>query len=246
MANERLRAALLECGLTPYKLGDEVGVDHKTVERWIAGRIPYRKHRYIVSTRLGVDESYLWPGALPKEQITSASQGEILTIYPHRWDAPRETWKRLFSSAQQEIGVLVYAALFLAEDTGFQEILSQKARAGVRVRVLLGDPESPEVAQRGADEGIGEAVAVKIRNVLALYRSLRQVEGMEFRFHSTPLYNSIYRADDELLVNTHILGMPATRAPLWHLRKVAGGEMVSMYLESFEQVWDTGTPIPDE
>ena len=119
MPNERLRAALLESGLTPYSLGDELGVDHKTVERWIAGRIPYRKHRYIVSTRLGVDESYLWPGALPKEQVTSASQGEILTIYPHRWDAPRETWKRLFSSAQQEIGVLVYAALFLASRSSF-------------------------------------------------------------------------------------------------------------------------------
>jgi hypothetical protein len=33
---------------------------------------------------------------------------------------------------------------------------------------------------------------------------------------------------------------------LWHLRKVAGGEIVSMYLESFERVWDTSTPVPDE
>ena len=88
MPNERLRAALLESGLTPYTLGDELGVDHKTVERWIAGRTPYRRHRYVVATRLGVDEVYLWPGALPKDQVTSASQGEILAIHPHRWDVP--------------------------------------------------------------------------------------------------------------------------------------------------------------
>jgi transcriptional regulator with XRE-family HTH domain len=246
MPNERLRAALLERGLTPSALGDEIGVDPKTVERWIAGRTPYRKHRYVVAARLETDEVYLWPDALSREQVTAASESEILNIYPHRWDAPRETWKRLFSAANQEIGILVYAALYLAEDSGVQEILAQKARAGVRVRILLGDPDSPEVAQRGADEGIDEAVAVKIRNVLVLYRALRRVEGTEFRFHRTPLYNSIYRADDELLVNTHIQGMPATRAPLWHLRRVAGGELVSMYLESFERVWDTGVPIPDE
>ena len=33
-------------------LGDEVGVDHKTVERWIGGRAPYRKHRYTVAKTL--------------------------------------------------------------------------------------------------------------------------------------------------------------------------------------------------
>ncbi|MGH4015940.1 MAG: hypothetical protein ACRDSL_18870 [Pseudonocardiaceae bacterium] len=29
---------------------------------------------------------------------------------------------------------------------------------------------------------------------------------MQFRLHSTVLYNSIYRADDELLVNPHVHG----------------------------------------
>ncbi len=37
MPNERLRAALLERGLTPAALGEEIGVDQKTVERWIVG-----------------------------------------------------------------------------------------------------------------------------------------------------------------------------------------------------------------
>jgi hypothetical protein len=31
MPNERLRAALLEHGVTPALLGEEIGVDHKTV-----------------------------------------------------------------------------------------------------------------------------------------------------------------------------------------------------------------------
>jgi hypothetical protein len=77
-----------------------------------------------------------------------------------------------------------------------------------------------------------------------LYRSLNGTEGVEFRFHSTILYNSIYRGDDQLLVNTHIYGLTAARAPVWHLRKIAGGEITAIYLDSFERVWDTAVPMP--
>jgi hypothetical protein len=245
MPNERLRAALLERGLTPVVLGEEVGVDHKTVERWLSGRVPYRRHRYAVAARLQLDETYLWPDALSREQVAVASDSEVLAIYPHRSDVPRDVWERLFAPAERDIGVLVYSGLALAEDTGVQKILAERARAGVRVRVLLGDPDSPQVAERGKDEGVGDAMAARIRNVLVLYQALRATEGVEFRFHRTVLYNSIYRGDEQLLVNTHIYGMPASRAPLWHLRKVAGGEIASTYLESFERVWDTAVPVPE-
>jgi hypothetical protein len=90
------------------------------------------------------------------------------------------------------------------------------------VRILLGDPDSQVVADRGDDEGIGDTVPAKVRNALALYRPLRQVEGVEFRLHRTVLYNSIYRADDQVLVNTHVFGLAAAQAPAWHLRKLPG------------------------
>ena len=246
MPNERLRAALLEHGITPATIGGELGGDHKTVERWLAGRLPYRKYRYALAARLGLDEVYLWPDALPREVVGAASEAEILAVYPHRWQAPADAWRRLFTAAEREIGILVYAGMFLAEDAGAKKILADKARAGVRVRVLLGDPGSPQVAERGADEGIDEAVAAKIRNVLVLYRQLRGIEGAEFRFHQTILYNSIYRGDDQLLVNTHIYGVAAAHAPVWHLRRVAGGEIAATYLESFERVWDSAVPVPGE
>jgi len=244
MPNERLRATLLERGLTPAALGDELGVDPKTVERWISGRTPYRKHRFAVAARLGVDERYLWPGALSKEQVAAASDSEVLAIYPHRSDVPREAWERLFKAAERDISVLVYSGLFLAEDPVLQKVLAERARAGVRVRILLGDPDSPQVAERGADEGVDGMMAAKIHNVLVLSRALRGIDSTEFRFHRTILYNSIYRGDDHLLVNTHIYGVPAAGAPVWHLRKVAGGEIASTYLESFERVWDSAVPVP--
>jgi len=245
MPNERLRAALLERGMTPATLAAALDVDPKTVERWVTtGRPPYRRHRYAVAALLGADEAFLWPDALSREQVASASESEILTVYPHRWAVPRDVWGRLFTGAEREVGVLVYGGFFLAEDAGMLRLFAEKARTGVRVRVLLGDPDSAEVARRGAEEGIDEAMAAKIRNVLVLYRPLREVPGVEVRLHATVLYNSIYRADDQLLVNTHVYGAHAANAPVLHLRRVAGGDMVSTYLDSFENVWQTATPAP--
>ena len=66
---------------------------------------------------------------------------------------------------------------------------------------------------------------------------------MEIRQHSTVLYNSIYRADDQLLVNTHVYGTPASHAPVLHLRQIAGGTLVGTYLESFERVWSESRPL---
>ncbi|MEV5751686.1 XRE family transcriptional regulator [Actinoallomurus sp. NPDC052308] len=247
MTNERLRAALLERGMTVASLAEAIGVDEKTIERWISqGRTPYRRHRYAAATHLGVDETYLWPDAISREQVATASESEIVNVYPHRWAMPRDIWGRLFSQAEREIDILVYVGLFLAEDTGVQRLFAEKARAGVRFRVLLGQPDCPAVALRGEEEGIGDAISAKVRNAIVLYKPLRQLDGVEFRLHDTVLYNSIYRADDDLLVNTHVYGNVASNAPVLHLRSVAGGDMVTTYRESFERIWDDAKPLAAE
>jgi hypothetical protein len=178
--------------------------------------------------------------------VTAASASEVIAVYPRRSEVPRDAWRRFFESADEEIGVLVYAGLFLAEDTSLHRIIRKKAKAGTRVRFLLGDRNDPHIAERGEQEGIGDAIAAKIGNAVALYGPLREAEGVEFRMHRTVLYNSIYRADDQLLVNSHVYGLIASHAPVWHLRKVAGGEFASIYLESFERVWDTAVPLSED
>jgi transcriptional regulator with XRE-family HTH domain len=243
MPNDRLRTAMLERGVTLIDLAAALGVDPKTVERWINGRLPYRRHRYAVAAHLTADEAYLWPDALSRDQVANASESEIINVYPHRWTVPSDLWRNFFDTAESDIGVLVYSGLFLAEDAGVQRVFRQKAAAGVPVRILLGDPDSENVSQRGIDEGIDESMSARIRNAIALYRSLRNVDRIEFRLHTTVLYNSIYQADDQVLVNTHIYNFPASQAPVLHLRRVAGGDMVTTYLESFDRVWDHATPL---
>jgi hypothetical protein len=69
------------------------------------------------------------------------------------------------------------------------------------------------------------------------------VEGVAVRFHSTTPYNSIYRFDNEMLVNTHAYGFPSTHAPVLHLRRLSSGELFDTYADSFDRVWSGGTPV---
>jgi hypothetical protein len=138
----------------------------------------------------------------------------------------------LFASAEQEIGILAYAARFLAEDHGILGTLAEMARTGVRIRILLGDPEGSQVAERGAGEGIGDAIAAKARNAIALYQPLAKIEDVEIRLHNTTLYASIYRADDDFLINAHAYGVSASHAPVILARHNAPADFAETYLES--------------
>ena len=234
--NALLRQALLRARLREVDVAARLGVDPKTVRRWLNGRVPYPHNRAAIAELVGADEAELWPEA-GGPLAALARPEELGTVYPHRWAVPREAWVRLFGTAEHEIAILAYSALFLAEDAGILGILAEKGRAGVSVRIALGDPDGPHAAERGEEEGIGDAMAAKIRNALTLYRPLRVVENIEVRLHRTVLYNSIYRADERLLVNQHTFGIPAAQAPVFCLSSTGGGEMTALYLESFERVW---------
>jgi transcriptional regulator with XRE-family HTH domain len=234
--NEPLRRALIRARLRENDVAARLGVDPKTVRRWLTGRVPYPHNRAALAELIDADEGELWPDAGGPLAARSRPE-ELGTVYPHRWTVPREVWTRLFESAEHEIDILAYSALFLAEDSGMLRILADKGRAGVRVRIALGDPDGPNAAERGKEEGIGDAMAARIRNALTLYRPLAAVQNIEIRLHRTVLYNSIYRADEQLLVNQHAYGVPAAQAPVFCLCDADGGEMAALYIDSFEQVW---------
>jgi hypothetical protein len=240
--NEPLRQALLRARLREDDVAARLGVDPKTVRRWLNGRVPYPHNRVAVAELVSADEADLWPNAGGPLAARTWPE-ELGMVYPHRWAVPREVWVRLFGSAKHEIAILAYSALFLGEDTGILRIVADKGRTGVTVRIALGDPDGPHAAERGEEEGIGDAMPAKIRNALTLYRSLSVVQNTEIRLHRTVLYNSIYRADGQLMVNQHTFGIPAAQAPVFCLCDTHGGEMAALYLDSFERVWANSTPL---
>lgn len=244
MANQRLRDALLRNGITTDDVAQKVGVDPKTVERWVTKvRTPYPKHRHTVAAMLRESESYLWPDALDPETRAAVAESEVLKIYPNRNAVSRDVWDHLLDQATARVDVLVYVGMFLTENPALLPALRAKGAAGARVRLLLGDPDSREVQRRSIDEGIGKgAISAKIRNALAYFRQLDDAPGVEIRCHATTLYNSTYRYDDEMIVNPHVYGIPAPHAPALHLRRLSAGSMFETYAQSFDRVWETAKP----
>jgi transcriptional regulator with XRE-family HTH domain len=244
MANERLRDALNSAGLAPHDLASEVGVDPKTVERWIGqDRLPYAKHRSKVATLLGETERYLWPRAAPEERRSEVSESEVIRIYPRRAEITRDFWRRMIDSAAHKIDVLVYAGLFFPEQQpDLPRILCEKVDSGTKVRLLMGRDDGNQLLRRGREEGIGDAVVSRVRNALSFYQPHIEHGCMDIRLHDTTLYNSIFRFDDEMLINTHVYGIPAAHAPVVHLRRLDGGELFDIYQGSFEAVWNVAVP----
>jgi len=247
MANERLRAVLARDGWTLPDFAEAVGVDPKTVERWITKeRTPHRRIAVAAAKRLGEDPVYLWP-ELSRRIVTDENYGEVVTVYTERSAVPNSLWLSLLQAAQERIDILVYAGLHLPEaHPSWAKEIQKKSEDGVRVRIVFGDPESLQVRARGEEEGVGEGLAARIRYALAWHRPIFGSPNLSIAFHSTVLYNSILRFDDQMLVNPHIYSMPAFRAPILHLRRIDGGPLFNTYVECFEHVWAQSRPFDME
>jgi hypothetical protein len=247
MPNERLRRAIQHAGLRLEDIAEHVEIDVKTAERWITkGRVPHARNRARTAELLSVDELDLWPEAAQGRDGRSASDGEVLRIYAQRGSVPSERWSELLETTTERLDLLAHAGLFLPDSrSDFASVVRQKAEAGVQVRLLYGDPDGDAVALRGSEEGIGDGLAARIRLVLTYMREAIECPGVAVRLHDTTLYNSVYRYDDELLVNSHAYGTPAGNSPVLHLRRLPGGRLFDHYMASFERVWEFARPLAE-
>lgn len=244
--NSRLRSTLNANAYSEELLADELGVDRKTVQRWITqGRTPHRNTARRAANLLNVPPDWLWPDL--EQSKTGPNPTEIVAHYPHRSESPKHLWLDLIVAAQQQIDLFANASLFLPEENPESiNIIKHKAANGVSVRILMGDPDSTAMDLRGREERLFGAIPARIRMALAYYRPLTGLPGIEFRLHQTSLYNSIFRFDNQMLVNQHIYGTYGYLAPLLHLRRVEGCDLFDMYMRSFELIWSEESYPIDE
>lgn len=245
MPNERLRATLLDSDYDERSLAAELGLDPKSVQRWITRDItPRRSTAERAAKLLGVSSLWLWPTLAADRQ--AASQAEIVTLYPHRSEVPRHLWLDLLSTANKRIWLYANASLFLPEDNPESiDIIKQKADSGTDVRILMADPDSELCMRRGVEERLFEAIPSRVRMALSYYAPLVGVPGIEFRLQEETLYNSIFAYDDDMLINQHVYGTYGYMAPTLHLRRMEGGDFFDMYVRSFNRVWEISSEIED-
>ncbi|MET8969897.1 helix-turn-helix domain-containing protein [Streptomyces hydrogenans] len=92
--NMLLAAAIVEAGLSYAELADQLGVDPKTVERWVnePGRRPYARHAHAVARALGTTVWDLWPALRPQEKAPAPA---VVPIPPVLLAAARDALSRV-------------------------------------------------------------------------------------------------------------------------------------------------------
>jgi hypothetical protein len=242
MANERLRTTLRASGYTESGFAEEVGVDPKTVQRWITrGRCPHPRTAVRAAGLLSVPATWIWPDLDAGEKDSGG--GEVVGFYAHRSEIPDVLFQELLVGARHSIDLVTYAALHLVEDNPETvNLLRHKAAHGVRVRIAMGDPDHAAIALRGYEERMDDGLVGRVRMANAYYSSLIDAPGVEYRLHHTTLYNSLYRYDDQTLVNHHIYGVHGYLAPVLHLRRTDMSDLFQTYERSFEMIWEESYP----
>ncbi len=237
----RLRAALSAAQLTIDDVARELSVDPKTVQRWIRGRKPHPRHRWALSTLVAESDEYLWPDGLVPSGSDATCSEELVAAFAHRADASPSRWWNLLESAADQIDLLGYAMLHLPEQhPDLMRLLRSKAGGGCVIRIALVDPESDEARRRDLEEGLDDGLIARIRTSTKYFGELAGCENITMRLHSTPMYNSIFRFDDQMLVTPHIFATPGSKAPMLHLRRLRQGGIFDGLVQHFEGVWTTG------
>ena len=245
MGNERLRAAMDRAAATIESLARAAEVDPKTVQRWLAGRAPHPRHRWSVAQYLDETEEFLWPGAVRRNHDPYGAVSELVAAYPYRSDADSSRWWTLFTGASQQIDLLGYTLYFLPQQhPQLVDLLKTKAANRCRVRLVVADPASEFVARREAEENEPITLTARIRSTQKAFQTLVDLPGVEMRQQDAPLYNSVFRFDDEMFVTPHLYATPGHAAPMLHLRRLGPAGLFSRFSAHFEGVWADSAPGP--
>ncbi len=249
--NVVLQAAMTEKGISRRKLSRAVKVEEVTIKRWLENiHINVRKENADAAARaLGCTPHDLWPDQfLPSLQPRDAEDYIVVpfnpAMYASRTQVPITLWHNHFADAQDSIDILVFAATFLFDTLdGFTSTLTESAQRGVHVRFLVGDPDGDNMVLRGEEEGIGESVRARSHNSVELLRPYTTTPGVDVRTHETTLYTSIFRVDDQMIINFHIYGSPGRDNPVMIFSQQQEPRLWATFERAFIRVWDDAQPL---
>jgi transcriptional regulator with XRE-family HTH domain len=244
MVNERLVNAMKTIHVSVNAVAESARVDRRTVERWMQGSKPNQNHRWAIADFLNMREDMLWPADEFAVESKPVASREIIAAYSHRSNIPPDVWWNLFLKARRNIDLLAYAMVFLPEQhLGLVDLLKKKARASCKIRIALVDPICKYVQNRDEEEGLNGTLSARIHTTLHHFRDILNYPGIEIRYHSTPLYNSVFRFDNEMFVTPHLYGLHGSRASLLHMCRLEQDGIFANFVSHFEAIWLTTTSI---
>jgi transcriptional regulator with XRE-family HTH domain len=244
MPNERLRTAMGNAQVDIDQIAEATRVDPKTVQRWVAGRVPHPRHRWKVSELVGQEESYLWPTARSDIAPGAPATSEVAAAYAHRADVPANVWNDLLDRACRRIDIIGYSFLFLPEQTvNLAKLITDKCSNGCKVRIAVANPDCRHTRERDRLEGLNGTLPARIRTTIVHLEPIFKVSSCQVRYHETHLYSAIYRFVDEMLVTPYLVRSHGFEHPALHLRRLGPYGIFATYADQFESLWSATKDI---
>lgn len=244
MLNDRLRDALRRNGLTPEMAAASVGVDTKTVERWITqGRTPYPRHRHTLAALVDESESVLWPLISPQRQFA-----DVTAVFPTRAEfIEAMPTKELFKEAKS-IDIAGLSLNLLCQqysDTGILKLLD----AGATIRCLFLDPNGVHIRDREIEEGHAAGVLTNLTelNMQSLMRVRKkappQCPGAIFiRTYDEPIRFNITIVDRMTCVmQPYLPNARGVESPTFVARRSQQPGLFDTFTQVFETMWANET-----
>lgn len=231
--------------MTAADLAARLRVNPKTVDAWLVneGRAPHPRTRWEVAELLGVDEMELWPNAV-RDSVKVGPDREIVRVYPTHASVPDAVWQRLIGQAKTHIDLCGFAPYWLTwQVPRLAEVLRERAGAGCRIRVVLGDPSESIVAADERATGVALTITQRIEQTLLTLAPLADDGVLEVRQSVMGYGRSVYRGDDELIFDFWLHGMTGQDFPAQHLRRRQDDGMFDRLTRHVQALWDAAAPL---
>jgi hypothetical protein len=152
-------------------------------------------------------------------------------------------WQKLVTEARREIVFCDTVSYWYWYDVpDLTRILREKAEAGCRVRVMVGDPADPVVRADEAATDIPLTLSSRIEQTLHLVEPLRDV--VEVRRTMAGWGRSVYRGDGEAVAHWWLHGQMGIDFPAMHLRRrQSGGLFDQVAVRHVEALWEAARPV---
>jgi transcriptional regulator with XRE-family HTH domain len=220
MTRNRFTERLREAGLTAEEFADIVQVDPKTVQRWVAGRVPQRRHRPKVARALDTSEDVLWPLDLSASDSMSAANdgetgasGDVVASWGWSDDHDAPTAVDFLTAGDGPVDVIDRDGELLGDD-GVIAALTEAASEQSPVRVLVDVPR---------------------RNLVPLIG----VAHLELRIADQSGPCAVLRVADRMLAYLNVPGGEVDeRRPLLELKLAGDRGLFTRLASIIETLWD--------
>jgi transcriptional regulator with XRE-family HTH domain len=243
MRNARLEAAMAKNGVSPQGLAEAVGKTRNAVDKWLNGTVPRMETQVEIADELGTSHLSLWP----RDEVgVAAAREEIVRAWARRSDCPPDYWWNLIVGTKHHVDILGYAVLFLTENhLDLTSTLSELMKNGGSVRIVIADPNGQAALDRDTEEGLDGLLLARIRSSIKYLRPVVDA-GASLHFQNAPMYSSVFRFDDDMLMTPHLFGIPGKMAPLFHFRRIGTGGIFDQYATHFEGLLNSAVPQSDD